>query len=144
MEIVKAKNNNKSGTDPVTINNENHQIIYIIDLSAYNELGDNLKDGDGFGIRYAYKFEELNGEQGEKLIRTHLREIAGDNDYFETRIRKVLQNYGIRPENLLGPNLASQLKRMHDDDVMVSRLGRTRGYKTNKNNGGKSSTNDKR
>lgn len=97
----------KSGTDAVTINSDNHQIIYIIDHSSDKELEDNLKDGDGFGIRYAYKLDEIHGENGEQLVHTLIREIAGDYDYSKTRIRKVLQNLGVRPENLLGPNLAT-------------------------------------
>ena len=55
----------------------------------------------------------------------------------------MLQNLGVRPENMLGSDLATFLKRVHDDDVVVFRLGRTRGYKTKQDNGGKSSRTNK-
>ena len=129
LDIVKAKKYNKSGTDAVTIDSENHQIIYTIDHSANNELEDNLKEGDGFGIRHTYKLEDLNGENGEEFVRSLIRDIAADYGYSETRIRKVLQNLGVRPKNMLGSNLAAELKRMSYDNALVSRLGRGRGTK---------------
>ena len=130
LDIVKAKKHNKSGTDAVTIDSDNHQVIYTIDHSADNELEDNLKDGDGFGIRHAYKLEDLNGENGEELVKDLIRDIAADYEYSETRIRKVLQNLGVRPKNMLGSNLAAELQRMSYDNALVSRLGRRRGTKT--------------
>lgn len=55
----------------------------------------------------------------------------------------MLQNLGVRPENMRVSDLATLPKRVHDDDVMVSRLGRTRGYKTKQNNGGEGSSANK-
>lgn len=146
IEIVKTKKYNKSGTDAVIISADNYQTVYTIDHSPHKELEKNLEKGDGFGIRHEFSVKELNGDAENKegtsrdeLIKQLIRDIAADYGFSEARIRKVLQNLGIRPENMLGSDLASELKRMSHDYALVSRLGRGRGYQSGYNLNGKGS-----
>ena len=71
------------------------------------------------------------------------RKLATFNGYSEASFCKVLQNIGIRPENMLGLDLAAELKRMSDDNAVVSGLGRRRGYKVKSDYNSKSSPKNK-
>lgn len=107
LSIIKANKYNNSGTDAVTLNSDAHKTLYLIDHSADNELADNLKDGDGFGIRKAYDINKLT----ENDIKEITRNIAGDYRNSEKSIRNRLQRLGITPENLPSIDIDAAIKR---------------------------------
>ena len=122
LSIVKAKKYNKAGTDAVTLGSEGHRRIYLIDHSADSELTENLKDGDGFGIRNVYKLTSLTYND----IREITRNIASDYQNSKTAIRDWLQKLGVRPENLPGVDIDAAIKGgIGDYDKMDAK---TRGF----------------
>ena len=122
LSIVKAKKYNKAGTDAVTLGSEGHRRIYLIDHSADSELTENLKDGDGFGIRNVYKLTSLTYND----IREITRNIASDYQHSKTAIRDWLQKLGVRPENLPGVDIDAAIKGgIGDYDKMDAK---TRGF----------------
>jgi hypothetical protein len=129
LSIVKAKKYNKSGTDAVTLDSENHSIIYLIDHSADGELADNLKDGEGFGIRAVYNVNTITKDD----IREIIRNIANDYGGSEVSIRHRLQNLGFRQEDLSGIDITTELKMVSSpNDNMV--LSRRREWASSNNN----------
>ena len=121
LSIVKAKKYNKPGTDAVTLESENHSTIYLIDHSADKELADNLKDGDGFGIRKVYNVNTITKDDVREIIRN----IASDYRESEISIRHRLQNLGLGPKDLSGINIAAELKMVpsSNGDMVLSRRG---------------------
>ena len=122
LSIIKASKYNKPGTDAVTIDSDNHKVIYLIDHSADSELEDNLKTGDGFGIRKVYNINKLS----ENDIREIARNIAGDYRNSEEFVRNRLQRLGINSENLPHIDLASAIQRGVRDNGKMD--GGTRGF----------------
>ena len=107
LNIVKANKYNKPGTDAVTLDSDSHKTIYLIDHSANKELADNLKKGDGFGIRKVFNVENIK----ENDIREIVRNIAPFYDYSPARVRHVLQTIGIKEKHLSKFNLDDEIKR---------------------------------
>ena len=119
LSIVKAKKYNKPGTDAVTLDSEGHRRIYLIDHSADKELADNLKDGDGFGIRKVYNVNTITKDDVREIIRN----IASDYRGSEVSIRHRLQNLGLGPKDLSSINIAAELKMVSSSngDMVLSR-----------------------
>ena len=113
---ISGKRYNKSGSDVVRVGRK----IYLIDHSSHEEYEENVKDGDGFGIRNVYKIGDID----ERDIREIVRNIAADYGYAEERVREVLQAVGIRPENLSGINIDAELKRSIDNNAVGDAGGR--------------------
>lgn len=129
LAIIKANKYNNPGTDIVTLDSDNNKVLYLIDHSSDRELSDNLKDGDGFGIRKVYNIDKLS----ENDIREITRNIASDYQNSDTAIRNWLQRLGVTSENLPHIDLTSAIKRGIRDNGQVD--DRTRGFRkqTNQN-----------
>ena len=110
--MIKSNKYNNPGTDVVTLESEKHKTIYLIDHSADRELEDNLKRGDGFGIRRAYNLNKITKNDIQEIIRS----IAPFYDYSSTRLRNVLQTVGITEEHLRKFGLDDGLKRLASSD----------------------------
>lgn len=131
LDIVKGNKYNKVGTDAVTLSSENNKYIYLIDHSSDAELPDNLKTGDGFGIRKKYEVNKLTKEDIYEITRN----IAPQYNYSEESIRRVLSRLGVKSADMLGINIADAIKRGADDNAVGygragedgSQLGNNRG-----------------
>lgn len=125
LAIIKANKYNNPGTDVVTLDSENNKVLYLIDHSSDKELADNLKDGDGFGIRKVYNVDTITKDD----IRTIVRNIASSHNFSERSIYHVLSQVGITAEHLRGIDITAELKMVSSSDAgMVStvrRKGRT-------------------
>lgn len=125
LAIIKANKYNNPGTDVVTLDSENNKVLYLIDHSSDKELADNLKDGDGFGIRKVYNVDTITKDD----IRTIVRNIASSHNFSERSIYHVLSQVGITAEHLRGIDITAELKMVSSSDAgMVSTVrgkGRT-------------------
>lgn len=125
LAIIKANKYNNPGTDVVTLDIENNKVLYLIDHSSDKELADNLKDGDGFGIRKVYNVDTITKDD----IRTIVRNIASSHNFSERSIYHVLSQVGITAEHLRGIDITAELKMVSSSDAgMVSTVrgkGRT-------------------
>lgn len=125
LAIIKANKYNNPGTDVVTLDSENNKVLYLIDHSSDKELADNLKDGDGFGIRKVYNVDTITKDD----IRTIVRNIASSHNFSERSIYHVLSQVGITAEHLRGIDITAELKMVSSSDAgMVSTIrgkGRT-------------------
>ncbi len=118
QSIIKVNRYDSSGTDVVTLKSEDQKIIYLIDHSADSELADNLRDGDGFGIRKAFNIENISKEDVREIIRN----IAASYDYSPEGVLAALQAVGLTGEHLFGTDLDAELKRAADsDDVLYGK-----------------------
>ena len=119
--FVKSKKYRKPGTDVITLDSENHNTIYLIDHSADKDLTDNLRDGDGFGIRKVYSVGNITKDD----IREIIRNIASDYERSEVSILHKLQNLGFRQTDLSGIDIAAELKMVSssDDSMVLSTRG---------------------
>lgn len=139
LDVIKTNKYNNPGTDIVTLDSDNNKVLYLIDHSSDKELADNLKDGDGFGIRKVYNIDKLS----ENDIREITRNIAGDYQNSEELIRNRLQRFGITSENLPGIDIAAAIKRGIGNNGQVDAETRGFGKQANKNRGGLDSREDK-
>lgn len=98
-----------------------------------------MKDGDGFGIRNSYSISELTNDDIKEIIRN----IGSNYGYSEERVRTVLQNLGIRSENMLGINIAAELERGADNNAVGNAKGRRRGSLVGNKRSGESGRKDK-
>lgn len=119
--FVKSKKYRKPGTDVITLDSENHNTIYLIDHSADKDLTDNLREGDGFGIRKVYSVEKITKDD----IREIIRNIASSHNFSEKDIHNVLSQVGITSEHLSGIDIATELKMVSssDDSMVLSTRG---------------------
>lgn len=129
LSIIKVHKYNNSGTDVVTLDSDKHQTIYLVDHSTDKELTDNLKDGDGFGIRKVYNIDKLS----ENDIREITRNIASDYRNSEKSIRNRLQKLGITSENLPGIDIDAAIQRGIRDYGEMDAKTRGFGEQTLKN-----------
>ena len=124
---VKEKKYTFAGTDAILENGK----IFLIDHSSDKILEDNLKDGDGYGIRDSFKLENITDDD----IRRILRNIASDYGNSETRLRERLQNLGIRPEQLRSIDIAAELKTLNGFNGGVDATRGGQGQQTEYNGG---------
>lgn len=121
LSIIKTNKYSKPGTDAITLDSDNHKVIYLIDHSADKELADNLKKGDGFGIRKTYNIETITKEDVREIIRN----ISPSYEYSTERVLHALQTTGLTKEHLLGIDLNDEFKRAaNSTDVLY---GKNRG-----------------
>ena len=139
LNVIKSNKYNNPGTDIVTLDSDNNKVLYLIDHSSDKELADNLKDGDGFGIRKVYNIDKLS----ENDIREITRDIAGDYQNSETAVRNWLQRLGVTSENLPGIDIDAAIKRGIGDNGQVDAKARGFGKQANKNRSGIDSREDK-
>ena len=139
LAIIKANKYNNPGTDIVTLDSDNNKVLYLIDHSSDKELADNLKDGDGFGIRKVYNIDKLS----ENDIREITRNIASDYQNSEKFIRSWLQRLGITSENLPGIDIDAAIKRGIGDNGQVDVEARGFRKQAYKNRGGLNGREDK-
>lgn len=128
LAIVKQKKYTTAGTDVVTIDKDNHKTIYLIDHSSNAEMVDNLKNGDGFGIRQTFNIDTITSDD----CRTIIRNIASSNNYSARSIYNVLSKVGITDRHLRGIDIAAELKMVSavNDSVVLSN-GREGGEANN-------------
>ena len=108
LEVVRDNKYNKPGTDAVTIESNDHKVVYLIDHSAHSELEANIKEGgDGFGIRASYQVDKIT----ENDIKEIIRNIAVDYRGSKTSIQHRLQELGIKPEDLSGIDIDAAIQR---------------------------------
>lgn len=121
LDVVKSKKYGKPGTDVITLDSEGHRRIYLIDHSADKDLTDNLRDGDGFGIRKVYSVGKITKDD----IREIIRNIASSHNFSEKDIYNVLSQVGITSEHLSGIDIAAELKMVpsSDDSMVLSTRG---------------------
>ena len=117
LTIIKSNKYNKSGTDVVTLDSQNHKTIYLIDHSADNELVENLKEGDGFGIRNTYDIDTITDNDIKEIIRN----ISAGYGYSKDRILHALQTIGLTKEHLSGIDIDAELQRAIDSNAEISR-----------------------
>lgn len=132
LDIIKAKKYNKSGTDAVTLESNKHQKIYLIDHSSDSELYDNLKDGEGFGIRKAYDVSEITKEDIYEIVRN----ISIQYGNSEERILRVLSRLGVRQGNLPGSDIVDAVRKgIRSHAVVYGGTGETRSQLGNNRSG---------
>lgn len=132
LDIIKGKKYNKAGTDAVTLDSNGHQVIYLIDHSSDSELYENLKDGEGFGIRNAYDVSNIT----KKDIYEIVRNISIQYGNSEERILRVLSRLGIRQGNLPGSDIVDAVRRgIRSHAVVYGGTGETRSQLGNNRSG---------
>ncbi len=117
LDVVKQKEYTVPGTDVVTIDRDDHRTIYLIDHSSDAELADNLKNGDGFGIRDTFNIDTITSDDCRKIIRN----IASSNNFSARSIYNVLSKVGITDRHLRGIDIDAELKMVAaaDDSVVL-------------------------
>ena len=121
LSVVKANKYNNPGTDVVTLDSDNNKVLYLIDHSSDKELADNLKDGDGFGIRKVYNIDKLSNDDIKEIIRN----ISPAYEYSTARVLHALQTIGLGQKHLSGIDIAAELKRAADSNDVFH--GKNRG-----------------
>ena len=123
VSAIRGKKYTFVGTDVITIDENGHKVIYLIDHTdgkSFEEIYDGLSDKDkdrcvaGYGIRSKFSKDKLN----DKKIKDIIRNIASDYGRSEERIREVLQNLGNGPANLSGIDIDAELKRSVNNDAV--------------------------
>jgi len=128
VSAIRAKNYTFAGTDAITIDANNHKIIYLVDHTdgkSLEEIYDNLSREEkdeciaGYGITGKFNIDKITKND----IRRILERISSDYGHSEERIREVLQNLGIRPEILSGIDVAAELKMVSGANVVMDATG---------------------
>ncbi|MBQ3679998.1 MAG: hypothetical protein II927_01520, partial [Paludibacteraceae bacterium] len=123
VSAIRAKNYTFDGTDIITVRENGHKVIYLIDHTdnksfeeIYNELSGKEKDKciAGYGIRKRFNKDKLNNNDIKEIIRN----IAADYGNSEERISEVLQNLGVGPANMSGIDINAELKRGANDNAL--------------------------
>ena len=116
LSIIQQKKYLESGTDIISLDTNDHKIIYLVDHSSDSELYENLREGgDGFGIRKTFEVNSITKDD----IREITRNIAPFYDYSAARISRLLQAAGIGQANLFSTDIAAELQRIIDSNDEV-------------------------
>ena len=114
LRLVKQNKYDASGTDILSLSNNNETTLFLIDHSSHSLLLKNQQENrekgvetDLFGIRKKYNLSKLTGDD----IREIARNIAGDYRGSEALIQHRLQELGITPRNLPGIDITTAIKR---------------------------------
>ena len=137
--IIEQNNYNKPGTDLVIIENGNSPILYVVDHPSQKVLKENQEEdkekginADGFGIRKAYKINDLTKEDVKEII----RDLGYKYRNSEGSLINRLQRLGVKREYLRSSDVVAFIKAVTSSNggLVIRRRGQWEETNKGRNN----------
>ena len=107
-EIIQERKYKNPGTDIIVVDN----YLYIVDHSDHNKFLENINTGDGFGVRYKIKIDEIKSSDTVNKIAKSSIDFIGKQEEF----KRLLIQAGVK-ENVITD---SSIKVLYNAEVALS------------------------
>lgn len=139
LSIIENNKYNKPGTDLVILENGKNSAVYVVDYPSFKVLKENQeKDrknnvkADGFGIRKAYKINDLTKKDVKEII----RDLGYKYRNSEGSLINRLQRLGVKREYLYSPDIVTFIKAVTSSNggLVIRRRGQWEETNKRRNN----------